>query len=305
MKILLIKKKQVLILPIVLFLIISTLLLLRFTIIKNDIPVIAPIDHDKATSIDLNGDNIKDSIEIISNDGFDDIKITIKNKIYHLNQLCDNNNLGKTKPYWPTKVFIQQLSRSSVPEIIVQTSNDKSLSYVFKWVDGDFKKIFTSNKNIFGILDSNGNKTPQYYSLNSSSGVSSLDSFMIIDNSTLNITKDSIKIPDIENILLLIDLFQKDYELDEIPDIFSENISEKDLGLLWNLDKEHNQYSFQDAFFYDETVDIEGNITSMKWRLSFEKYIREKDDSSKSEITFHVTTIKTSDNSYKISSIYK
>jgi len=43
----------------------------------------------------------------------------------------------------------------------------------------------------------------------------------------------------------------------------------------------------------------------MKWILSFEKYIREKDDSSKTETTFYVTTIKSGDNSYKISSIYK
>ena len=128
---------------------------------------------------------------------------------------------------------------------------------------------------------------------------------MIIDNATMNITKDSIKIPDLGNILSLIDLLQKDYELDEVPDIFAENISEGELGLLWNLDKEHNQYSFQNAFFYDESVDNEGNITSMKWILSFEKYIREKDDSSKTETTFYVTTIKSGDNSYKISSIYK
>ena len=304
MKVILIKKKQILVLSISLLLILSTLILLRLTN-KNETPTMAPISYNKPTSIDLNGDSVNDSIEIVSNNGFDDIKITIKNKIYNLSKLCDDNKLGKTKSHWPTKVFIKKLSRSAVPEIIVQTSNDTSLSYVFKWIDGDFKKIFTSNKNIFGILDSTGTKTPQYYSLNSSSGISSLDSFMIIDNSTLDITKDSIKIPDIENILLLIDLFQKDYELDEIPDIFHENISEKELGLLWNLDKEHNQYSFQDAFFYDESIDNQGNITSMQWRLSFEKYIREKDDSSKSEITFHISTVRTSDNSFKISSIYK
>lgn len=305
MKVLIIKKKQILIFSFFIILIISTLILLRIPKNETDINVIAPIDYGKATSIDLNGDNIEDTIEIISNDGFDDIKITIGNKNYFLSKLCENNQLGKTKPYWPTKVFIKNLSRSSTPEIIVQASQDKSISYVFKWIDGDFKKVFTSNKNIFGILDSNGNKTPQCYSLNSSSGNSSLDSFMIIDNATINITKDSIKIPDLGNILSLIDLLQKYYELDEVPDIFTENISESELGLLWNLDKEHNQYSFQNAFFYDESIDNEGNITSMKWTLSFEKYIREKDDSSKTETTFYVNTIKSGDNSYKISSIYK
>ena len=61
-------------------LIISTLILLRIPKNKTDINVIAPIEYGKTTSIDLNGDNIEDAIEIISNDGFDDIKITIGNK---------------------------------------------------------------------------------------------------------------------------------------------------------------------------------------------------------------------------------
>ena len=155
MKVLIIKKKQILIFSFFIILIISTLILLRIPKNETDINVIAPIDYGKATSIDLNGDNIEDTIEIISNDGFDDIKITTGNKNYFLSKLCENNQLGKTKPYWPTKVFIKNLSRSSTPEIIVQASQDKSISYVFKWIDGDFKKVFTSNKNIFGILDSN------------------------------------------------------------------------------------------------------------------------------------------------------
>ena len=86
---------------------------------------------------------------------------------------------------------------------------------------------------------------------------------------------------------------------------FLKNIAQGMYDGLQDNEATHNQYSFQNAFFYDESIDNEGNITSMKWTLSFEKYIREKDDSSKTETTFYVNTIKSGDNSYKISSIYK
>lgn len=305
MKIFILKKKHIATFLILFILILSTLFLLSLSKSEELINVIAPINNNKSTYLDLNGDNTDDTIEIISKDDNSDVKITIGNKNYFLSKLCDDNTLGKVKSHWPIMVFAQQVSRSSTPEIIVQTSNPKSLIYIFKWVDGEFKKIFSSNKNIFGILDSSGNKTPQCYSLNSYEGNSSLESFMIIDDSIVDITKDCNKIPDLANILSLIDLLQKDYELDDIPDIFSQNISESELGLLWNLDKEHNLYSFQDAFFYDESLDNAGNITSMKWRLSFEKYVRDRDDSSKSEVVFYVNTTKDSENNYKISSIYK
>ena len=113
MLLLIIKKKQILIFSFFIILIISTLILLRIPKNETDINVIAPIEYGKTTSIDLNGDNIEDAIEIISNDGFDDIKITIGNKNYLLSKLCNNNNLGKTKSHWPTRVFLKNLSRKN------------------------------------------------------------------------------------------------------------------------------------------------------------------------------------------------
>lgn len=304
MKVLIINKKQIIFSFTLIILILSTFLLFKF-LPKEEIQVISPIDTKKTTSIDLTGDNIEDTIEIVNIDGNTDVKITIGNKNYYLSKLCDNNILGDSKSFWPIKVFVQKISRNSCPEIIIQSSRKKSMTYIFKWSNGEFVKLFSSDKNIFGLLDSSSAKTPQFYSLSSSSGISSLESFMIIDNELLDITKDCSPIPDLANILSLINLLQKEYELDEIPDIFSENIPENELGLLWNLDKEHNLYSFQDGFFYDESLDNEGNITSMKWRLTFEKYIKNQDDSSKEEVIFYITSTRDSQRSYKISSIYK
>lgn len=264
-----------------------------------------PIDNSQLTSVDLTGDGTKDVLKVITKDNDIDIEITSNNRIFNLSDLCNDNILLSNIKTWSPKIFIRNLSRKKVPEIIVQgLKNQSCIQYIFSWNNGSFKMLFSSNKNIFGILDSNNSKTPQCYSINSSSGLSSLESFMLLDNEILNITKDCKSVPDISNILSLIDIIQKDYELDITPDIFKEGIPEKELSTIWHLDKEHNSYSFEDAFFYDGSTDNEGNITSITWRLTFEKYIKEKDDSYKSEVVFYVITEPTSDMRYKIASIY-
>lgn len=305
MKVIFIKKKHILYIITLFFILILGIILLLKIFSKDESPVFNPIDNNKTLSLDLTGDGINDSIKVVSKDGNNDVEILSSGKTYHLGNLCENNILMPQNNSWPIKVFVQNHSRNPYPQIIVQGFDKTSKLYIFTWNKNEFIELFSSNKNIFGVIDSNKNKTPQCYSLNSSSGISSLQSFMIIDNKVLDITKDSKPIPDISNILTLIDLFQKDYELDSIPDIFKEGIPENELGLLWNLDKEHNLYSFQDGFFYDESIDNNGNITSMKWRLSFEKYTKEKGDSSKEEIIFYINTTRTPDNNYKIASLYK
>ncbi|MGG7178662.1 hypothetical protein ACQPU1_13760 [Clostridium paraputrificum] len=305
MKVLFIKKKNIIYFAlIILTLLICYPLFIHFKTTQTT-ETFTPIDNSKITSIDLTGDGIDDTLKVINKNNNIDIQITSNNRNYSLSTLCEDNILLSSTSSWPIKVFIRNLSRNKVPEIIIQgTKNKTPLQYIFRWDNGNFIKGFSSNKNIFGILDFNNNKTPQCYSLNSSSGISSVESFMFIDREYLNITNDSKPIPDIINIIQLIDIIQKDYEVQEVPNIFKEGISEAELGLLWNLDKEFNVYSFQDGFFYDDSIDNEGNITSLKWRLTFEKYIKDKDDSSKSEVVFYITTERTSDMSYKISSLY-
>lgn len=126
---------------------------------------------------------------------------------------------------------------------------------------------------------------------------------MIIDNKSIEITKYDNNIPGLDTVLKFIDLIQANYELEEVPDIFSENIPSSELGLLWNLDKEKKNYSFQDALFYDNYIDKEGKITSITWQLSFERYILGSNDNSKKEVLIYVTVDFLDDNNFKISNI--
>ncbi|MDD6795534.1 MAG: hypothetical protein PUE01_09030 [Clostridiaceae bacterium] len=269
---------------------------------SDSINVFKPISE--SYSYDFTGNGKKDTLSITTNSKGKDVKISTNNNNYSLASLCDDNYLCDDIKYWPMDVYVKNLSRKTTPEIIVTgTKNRKAITYIFRWCNNKFINIFTDEKNIFGVLDSKGNSTPQCYSINSSS-LSNINAFMIIDNDLLNISSFK-QVPDIDKVQKFIDLIQTNYELDEIPDIFTDDIAENELGILWNLDKDHNVYSFQSGFFYDENINEKGIITSTKWRLNFERYVKEKDDSYKAQISICLTSTLMPDNSYKISSFYK
>jgi len=305
MKFIIINKKQLFNISITTILIILILFLVFPINPFESENVFNPIDINKNFYLDLTGDGSKDILEVISKNDKKDIKITTSNRIFCLSDLISDKILCDDISWWPLKVYVKDISRTTTPEIILQGSkNKKPITYLFSWHEDNFVNIYESSKNLFGILDSKGNKTPQCYNINSFSGISSLSSFMILDNKALDITKDCNPISNFETIQTFIDIIQKNYELEELPNIFKENILTTELAVLWNLDKDHNAYSFEDGFFYDESIDNDGSITSLKWRLTFEKYIKDKGDSSKAELVIYVTVEKSIENSYKISSFY-
>jgi hypothetical protein len=305
MKFIILKKKQLFNISISIILIILILLLVLPIHTSKPKNVFNPLDINKNSSLDFTGDGKDDLLEFISKNNKKDIKITSNNNTFYLSDLISDNILCDDISWWPLKVYVKQISRNNTPELILQgTKNKKPITYLFAWKDDNFVILYEASKNLFGIQDSGGNKTPQCYNMNSFSGIPSLASFMVIDTNTLDITKDCKPLYDLEVIQTFIDLVQKDYELDELPNIFKDGIATNELGILWNLDKEHNSYSFQDGFFYDESVNNEGAATSLKWILTFEKYIKDKDDSSKTELVIYVTVERTVENAYKISSFY-
>ncbi|SFU39444.1 hypothetical protein SAMN04487886_101820 [Clostridium sp. DSM 8431] len=263
-----------------------------------------PLDTMKNNSLDLNADGNKETISIITQNDNDDIEITSDNHTYFLSSLCDNNILSTHSSFWPLSIYIQKLSRNLYPDIIVQGNlNNKPVNYIFTWKDNSFIKVFSNDNNLLGALDLNSNKTPECYTLNSFSGMSSFNSFMILDKEILDTTSDTNLNPDIAIIQSFINVIEMQSELYELPNIFKEGISPEDLSLLWNLDKENNTYSFQNGFFYDDTSNTKGKAASYKWNLNFEKY--SSYDNSKSQITIYLTTELINDTTYEISSFHQ
>jgi len=306
MKILIIKKKN---LMNAIFYIGSLILLvtLIYFILNNfnSKQTISPISISEDTQYDLTGDGKKDILQRLNSQNRIDFNINHSNDNYYLSSAIDDKILFTNNTHWEPKIFLHDISRDNIPEIIIQGSkNNACVSYVFHWNKKNFDLISLSNNNILGILDCKNSKTPECYSISSSQGIASLYSFMLINDSPLNTSKDKLSVPSFDSVTHFIDLIQLPYVFDDLPDIFTSTIDKKDLSLLWNLDKDNYSYSFQNAFFYDYKWTESGEPVSIRWRLSLEKSNLKGADNDKTELIL-LLDLEKDNSTYKINSIQK
>lgn len=306
MKILIIKKKFLLNFIIFIAIIILIMIIGLYSLYNkfNSKDTLYPLNSSQNYSYDLNGDGTKDNIQLIEGQNKIDVCIKCSDKEYYLSKECPDKVLFTNCNYSKPKIFIHDLSRNSIPEIILTgLKNSKTSLYIFQWNKNKFVSVYDDKKNIFGILNCKNSRTPQCYSLNSTKGLNSVNSFMIIKNSILDTTDDSKSLPSFDSVNNFINIIELPYPLDELPNIFSQSISSNELSLLWNLDKDNSSYSFQNGFFYDYEWDDLSNPVSIKWRLSFEKNNLKGNDSDKTELILLIDIHKENDSSYKITSI--
>lgn len=304
MKILIIKKNFLLTIFFFLTLLFIGTTIYYFSASKQKIiETINPINMNKDIKIDLNNDGKDEIIQKIVGENKVDFNIMFLNNDQYLSNEIDDNILFTYNNHWNPNFIINDISRDNIPEIMIQGSkNNKSAFYLFTWKDKKLSKIYSSNKNIFGILDSKNSKTPQCYLISSSEGISSFNSFMLINDTILDTTKENISIPSLDSINKFINILEVPYILDEIPDIFSNSINKKQLSLLWNLDKDSYSYAFQNAFFYDYEWSDSGEVTALKWKISFEKNKLKGLESDKDELVLNLD-LKKENNYFKIISI--
>ena len=306
MKILIIKKKFAINIIFTLFLIILSIVIFTLTSEKFETTqTIYPLDINENSKYDLTGDGKEDTLQMINGQNKIDYNIKSYGDDYFLSKKVPDKLLFTTNNHWKPTVFIHDLSRDKIPEILLQGSkNNKSISYLFHWNGEDFSLVTSTEKNILGILDSKNSKTPQLYSIDSKNGISSLESSMVINNDILNTSKDNNNIPSLDSVIKFINLVEYNYVVDELPDIFTSGINSNELSLLWNLDKDNYSYAFQNAFFYDYKWDANGDPTNIKWSLSFEKNALKGSEGNKDEIIIFLD-VKKDSSLYKITSIKK
>ena len=306
MKILIIKKKFAINIIFTLFLIILSIVIFTLTSKKFETTqTIYPLDINENSKYDLTGDGKEDTLQMINGQNKIDYNIKSYGDDYFLSKKVPDKLLFTTNNHWKPTVFIHDLSRDKIPEILLQGSkNNKSISYLFHWNGEDFSLVTSTEKNILGILDSKNSKTPQLYSIDSKNGISSLESSMVINNDILNTSKDNNSILSLDSVIKFINLVEYNYVVDELPDIFTSGINSNELSLLWNLDKDNYSYAFQNAFFYDYKWDANGDPTNIKWRLSFEKNALKGSEGNKDEIIIFLD-VKKDSSLYKITSIKK
>ncbi|WP_160692996.1 hypothetical protein [Clostridium sp. C2-6-12] len=286
-------------------LIISTIIIYFIYNSSASKEAISPVNLIQEIKTDLNGDGKKEILQQINSQNKIDFSITSSNDNVYLSTLIDDKTLFTNNIHWQPKAFINDISRDTIPELIIQGSKDnKPISYVFHWDKKNYSLVYSSNNNILGILDSKNSKTPQCFSISSSEGTASLNSFMLINDTILDTSKENSKIPSFDSVTKFIDIVQLPYIFDELPDIFTTSIDKGNLSLLWSLDKDNYNYTFQNGFFYDYKWNEDYAPSNLRWRLSFEKSSYRGNQSDKSEFTILIDLEKIND-SYKINSIQK
>lgn len=277
-----------------------------YLFINKDAPTfsITKFFFQNETKDDFNGDGLIDSILIEKDQSTYIINVKCEDNTYLLKSKEYDENFLDLSPSHSIQIKSIDLSRDGVPEIIISgVKNNTPSTYIFKWVKDDFQEIFFSNKNIFGILDSNNSRTPKLMHTSSSKGDTETQSYVYTGNYLKDISYSKPKILSLSVIQKFIDTIELTYEISDAPDLFTPSIQSTELAILWNLDKPILTYSFQDGYFYDVSWDDNGNPTSLIWILSFNKF--NTSNSNNTELILHVKVQINQFGEYKISSINK
>lgn len=255
---------------------------------------------------DFDGDGTIDSIIIDKKNSHYIIKVKTSKNEYILKTNSVGDSLIDLYDSVSPRIESLDLSRDGLPELILSGFKDKKpITYIFQWNNGQFDEIFSTTKNIIGIIDSHNSRTPKIMYTFSEKGDESTQAFIFNGLETKDITFSQNQIPALGVIQKFIDLIQLDYEIDETPGIFTQYINSNELGILWNLSKDTYRYSFQNSYFFDVNWDENTLPSSILWTLSFEKVNSLDSTKPKEELIFIVKTDINQFGEYKISSIKK
>lgn len=268
----------------------------------NNPSAIETFNNDKDTdyNIDLNGDGKKDILSIETDNGRYSASAFINNTKYELIPNAPLNALGTDN----NKIYCTfvDTTRNNIPEIIIQSyENTTPMQHIFTWNGHKFVDIFSSTNNSLGILEHTSNKTPRLLSFNISSSLENIQQYMYIKDGYKNISYDKSDIQGYSCVQKLIDVVQLQYELEECPDIFNEDVDYYSKSLLWKLSKNIYYYQFKDCFFLDTKCDKNGNATEYQWNLRFEKKLKSADQTP--AIVKMKITVKKFNDMFKINSI--
>ena len=112
-------------------------------------------NSNENSKYDFNADGRDDELQIINGQNKIDYKIKTQHEDYILSEYASNKTLFTLNHHYEPFVYISDISRDKIPEIILTGSkNNKSTSYLFYFCENKPKLIEIPSKNITGILDS-------------------------------------------------------------------------------------------------------------------------------------------------------
>lgn len=295
-------KNSIILIFISLIIIVLSIIYIVYVLDKPITQVNSPTIINSDANIDLTGDGITENIKIIDSNDYSDLQITTLKETIFLSSLTSDNYLSDYSDSYNMNVLILNISRDNKPEILIQGyKKDLPITYLFTYESNKFILKHYSNDSIAGLIDSNMNRTSQIQFFDRTNIKSSFKNFMLINNDFIDIRKNSHIVSDYDKILKFIDLVMMDYEITDYPDIFHKHIDKSILSKVWQLDKDNFEYSFKNAFFYDNEIDKDGVIQNIRWNITFERINRIS--FKKNEIIFELDLSREDSRNFKISNI--
>lgn len=218
-----------------------------------------------STSLDINGDGKKEELSKV-NDG-DNVGILIK---YDNREEC-LNNLSKISYFKSMDLFFCDLTRNSIPELIVNVHNKSdSKIEVYSSCEKKMNKIFSKKGNIVGISNSTNNRTPLITIGERKDDSLILSTYLLIngEEKQLNISSDYVFGRD--TISFLISYIEKKYYENTPMDLslISHDFRGESYNAFESFDNNINLV-FDKGSFSDLKYNKDGELSSIKWCLSF------------------------------------
>ncbi|MBC2579811.1 VCBS repeat-containing protein [Clostridium sp. DJ247] len=231
------------------------------------------VSENKIIKADFNGDGKDDTLYVRRNNDKYDLAVKIKDRNFPINADKSSPPIGPYSSYWPMRITLMDVSRDKIPEIFIQSSSkDNSLQHIFIWNDGKFENIFSNSNNILGFIDCKNNKTPKVISGKLQNDTMWLSNYIFLNYKFKNYNYNSTNtFMGKDSICSFIKFIQGLPHSEEYKptDIFSPNISSKNLSIIGKLSGENNTYSFQDALFMENKCNENGDVTEVLWTLNF------------------------------------
>ncbi|AWI06986.1 hypothetical protein [Clostridium drakei] len=269
-RVIFLKKKYIyfIILTLIIFILIVILLLS-----KHYSPTFNTVSESKVLKADFDGDGKKDILSVKRFNDKYSIDIKIKDKNYPITPYKNSSALFNYSSYWPMRVTLMDVSRDKVPEIFIQASNkDNPIQYVFIWNGNKFDNVLSNSNNILGFIDCKNNKTPKVISGKFQGNTVTLSNYIFLNYKFKNYNYDNnTTFMGTDTIATFIQFIQSlpQEESYKPKDIFTPNLSDKNLPLIKQLSSDNSTYVFQDAIFKENKCNEDGEVSEVYWTLNF------------------------------------
>ncbi|NLZ49237.1 MAG: VCBS repeat-containing protein [Clostridiales bacterium] len=286
--------------------VLSLLFLILFLNYDKKTDVFAIVDEKTIIKSDLNGDGKEEILYINNENDKYYLQISSDNKSYTLVPDDKLATMGQYYPYFPMKINLIDVNRDKIPEIFVQSmEKGQCIQHIFYWNGSEFIDSFCSSNNIIGVIDSKSNRTPKIVSGNYNNNSISLAYYMHLNGNVEKITASD-DLPGKEAVSGFINYIHSlpGGEAYKPNNVFSPNISVKDLNIISKMAVENKIYKFTDAYFVDTKFNSNGIASEYKWIINFKASpISASSNSERKSIILYLRKTTEANNPFKIASI--